>query len=254
MGTTTSPPPATLPPTGVTVVTKNAFFTYIEGASGASHRHAVQVWTVAEQGWTFNIYTGGIYDFAGKKETNTFHKKHLVTLSGTATLAAKAQSIYEKRTINFQATTMSRNQRAAPYVTGIKSNLPTGSPSEKTNQARTMQADLYMPKGYGNKLSGTALTVIDCSAFADWTTLAQLFAVALARGATGLAPHSDQFVTDGVWHPTIDFGIACVHESDGGILKTPAKSKALVQVHLLEVNGGGRFVKCHVHHLANAVD
>ena len=101
MGTTTSPPPATLPPTGVTVVTKNDFFTYIQGASGASHRHAVQVWTVAEQGWTFNIYTGGIYDFAGKKETNTFHKKHLVTLSGTATLAAKAQSIYEKRTINF---------------------------------------------------------------------------------------------------------------------------------------------------------
>lgn len=254
---TVQPPPLGITiPTGITTVTKNPFFTYIKSNAGGAeeHRSAVQVWNVTASGWSFSIYTGGTYTFDGKTQTNTFHKKHLITLTGTTTIDVKASSMFTKRTTAIEGTNTKRNKKAGEFVTGIKSGLTTGSAKEKTDEARKEQPKFYLQKGYGNKMTGNTLTIIDCSAFPSWTELAQCFANALARGATGVADHSDEFVTGGTWHPTIDFGTPCVYVCTGGTLTRPAKNKALVQVHLLNVDSSNHTVVCQVHHLANAVD
>jgi hypothetical protein len=243
------------PPDGITIVTKNDFFTYIKADKGDAHRSSVQVWNVSSEAWSFQIYTGGDYQFPGpngtlKKETNTFHKKHLVTLSGTATIGDKAKSILTKRTSAFEATAQTRQKRATDYVSSIKSKLTTGTPNEKTTTARATQADIYSVKGYGNKLTtSTKLTVIDCSQFASGNELAQKFADALARGATGKAVGSDQFKSGMTWHPKVDFGRPCVYVCDGGVLSGTPMQAATVWVHLLEVDGSKKSVKCHVYHL-----
>lgn len=240
---------------GVQAVVKNAFFTYIKSDTGLkAHRQAVQVWNSSSSGWTFEIYLGGSYNFNGKSETNTFHKKHLVTLGVGRAIADKAKSIFEKRTINISTVNSKRNTTAGEFVSGYKSELPDNmSGKEKTNAARLLQQEAYYQKGYGNKMTGDTLSVIDCSAFAGVDDIAVKFADALARGATGVAPNAHEFVTGGVWHPTVDFGTPCVHVCTGGVI-SGVKNKALVQVHLLEVDGANHHVKCHVHHLSQAVD
>jgi len=253
---TVQPPPLLITiPTGITTVTKNQFFTYIKSdVKGAEeHRSSVQVWNVPASGWTFIIYTGGTYTFNGKTETNTFHKKHLITLSGTK-LKVKAKSIFNKRTDDFQATNEKRTKNSQDMTKGILSGLTTGTNSEKRSEAQKESPKYYLPKGYGNKMTGNTLTIINCSAFPSWAELAQCFADTLARGATGVAPNSHEFVTGGVWHPTIDFGTGCVYVCEDGILKKPPKNKAKVQVHLITVDSSTSTVVCQVHHLANAVD
>jgi hypothetical protein len=241
-------------PSGVTTVTKNAYFTYIKG-TGLEHRHAVQVWNVAEQSWTFHIYTGGTYQFAGKPETNCFHKKHLITLSGTDTKADKALSVFNKRTANITQTNTARNTLAGEFVTAIKPGITTGTSKDKTNAAREKQGEIYLQKGYGNKLTATTLTVIDCSAFTSGNAIGQQFAKALVSGATGPAT-KDQFITGAIWHPTVDFETPCVYQCPNGVVNsnpTDVMRKARVWVHLLSVDGGNKDVVCQVYHLEMGV-
>ncbi len=241
-------------PEGLVTVTKNKFFTYIgpkEG--GAAHRWAVQVWNTQSGGWNFEIHTGGTFKVGSKIETNTFHKKHLVTLSTGKTLDDKSANIAGKRSTNFSETTTARNKKSNSIMQAIKKEMPiTTDTKQQTSEARSAAAKHYFPKGYGNKLNNVdTLTFIDCSMFTSSVDLASKFADALAPGANKLTLKHEEFISGGTWHPTVDFGKDCVYEFKNGLLGTP-KQKAKIQVYLHKVDHAAKKIKCHVCHLAEA--
>ena len=166
--------PKTLP-AGLITVTKNDFFTYVTPeAGGATHRWAVQVWNTQSSGWNFEIHTGGTFKVGPKTETNTFHKKHLVTLPPGKTMAEKARSIADKRSSKFGDAAAARNKKSNAIMQAIKKNTPIITNSkQQTNDARETAAEHYFPKGYGNKWGHVdTLTFIDCSAFNSSAELA----------------------------------------------------------------------------------
>lgn len=253
MSISTSPPPisGTLPQ-GATVVTKNDFFTYIKADKNTKpHRAAIQVWNVQFNGWDVTIGTGGTYMFPDKtgtqkKETNNFHKKHLVTLNagGTnTTLDTKATALWKNRITEWDAGKQARNVVRTQVMNSFKVHDKTG--------ASANAATWYGDAGYGPKPTVDTLTVIDCSQFGSWADLAADFAAAFKPAMDGTAPKVDEFTTGNTWHPFVTFGVDCVYEIKNSILQAmPVYNRCQIAAHLVKV--APNRLEVQVYHMAKA--